>query len=209
MSKTKSRRARRTSRETTKHVDVMSQFSTAFANPAAAAVGAAIGGIVPWFAREVAHGELAAQWGSDRTMAVVDLVIVLGCVLFSMTTVYGFGRAAFGNARKAAGFVMALEGVMLVTHGNIALVALVVLVTINAVTTGCVIALAHDKTNRRRADDQRRSATRASNRAVRASAVRPARVDASTDSVVDAEVVSYTPAPTAARGRGHVRLVAS
>ena len=167
------RRARRSSRAATsaaRQVDIITQLKTAVGNPLAAALGAAIGGIVPWFAREVAHGELApAVSAGDWKIAALDLAIVLGCVAFSLVTVYGFGRAAVGDARKAVGFCLALEGVMLVTHGRTATVALVALILINAVTTGCVIALARAATQRRSDADARRSATRASNRTARKS----------------------------------------
>jgi hypothetical protein len=170
-SKTKKRRASksRTGDGAARVVDIISQLKTAARNPLAAVLGAAIGGIVPWFAREIAHGELAPAVSSgDYRMAAIDLAIVLGCVAFSMVTVYGFGRAAVGDPRKAVGFCLALEGVMLVAHGRPATVALVALVLINAVTTGCTIAMARSATQKRSEADDRRSATRAGNRAARA-----------------------------------------
>jgi len=169
--RTKKRRASksRTGAGAARVVDIISQLKTAARNPLAAVLGAAIGGIVPWFAREIAHGELAPAVSSgDYRMAAIDLAIVLGCVAFSMVTVYGFGRAAVGDPRKAVGFCLALEGVMLVAHGRPATVALVALVLINAVTTGCTIAMARSATQKRNEADRRRSATRSGNRAARA-----------------------------------------
>ncbi len=152
-------------------VDIISQLRTAAGNPLAAVLGAAIGGIVPWFAREIAHGELApAVAAGNWQAAALDLAIVLGCVAFSLVTVYGFGLSAVGDRRKAVGFCLALEGVMLVAHGRPATVALVGLILINAITTGCVIALARAATQRRGEADARRSATRAGNRARKAGA---------------------------------------
>jgi hypothetical protein len=142
-------------------IDVVTQLEVAVGNPLAATLGAAIGGIVPWFGREIAHGELATRWYADP-----KLIVVAGCVLFSVATVYAFGRAAFGSPRKAAGFVAALEGVMLISHGWIGVVALCVLIAINAIANGCTIALARDATRRRREADARRSATRARRRGV-------------------------------------------
>jgi hypothetical protein len=107
------------------------------------------------------------------------LLVIVGCCLFSMLTVYKFGLAAFSDRRKAIGFVLALEGVMLVSRGATSLWALAILVAINAIANGCAIALAHDATRRRGEADQRRSATRARNRdAARAEAaeVEPAAV---------------------------------
>ncbi len=152
--KTRRRRRPRTT-EATRPVDVVSQLETAFKDPLAAALGGILGGIVPWFGRELAHGEIAAAWYADP-----KLIVIAGCMLFSMLSVYTFGRATFGNPRKALGFVAALEGVMLVSHGRIGIVALCVLIAINAIANGCTIALARAATIRRREADARRSATR-------------------------------------------------
>jgi hypothetical protein len=170
MSKSKKTRAGRRGagrpeRDLAGRVDVISQLECAVRRPRAALLGAAIGGAVPWFARELAHGELPAAWASGGRAACAAMVLViLGCCAFSMLTVYKFGLAAFGDRRKAAGFVLALEGVMLVSGGATSAWALALLVAINAVANGCAIALAHDATCRRRGADERRSATRARNR---------------------------------------------
>jgi hypothetical protein len=95
---------------------------------------------------------------------MVMLTVVLGCACFSAISVYKFGKAAFGDTRKALGFVLALEGVMLVSHGVTSTVALAVLVLINAIANGSVIALSRDATRRQRETDARRAATRARNR---------------------------------------------
>jgi hypothetical protein len=58
---------------------------------------------------------------------------------------------------------------MLVSHGMTSAVALMVLVLINAMGNGSVIALARDATRRKRAADARGAATRATNRAGSAS----------------------------------------
>lgn len=162
MSKTRRRRNRNRT-QARPELDVVTQLQSAWRHPGAAALGAAIGGIVPWFAREIAHRELPGALASgNRWLTAAELVVVAGCALFSVLTVYKFGRAAFGSdARKAAGFCAALEGVMLVTSGTIGLVALLVLVAINAIVNGCSIALAHEATVRRRDADARRQATRA------------------------------------------------
>lgn len=123
-----------------------------------------IGGAIPWFARTLAHDEIPDAWASSHTLAGVMVAVVLGCAVFSALTVYKFGRAAFGDVRKAIGFVLALEGVMLVSHGTTSTVALALLIAINALANGSVIALARDATRRRVEADARRSATRARNR---------------------------------------------
>jgi hypothetical protein len=145
--------------------DIVTQLEVAFRNPHAAAIGAVIGGLVPWFGRTLAHGEIQGTWSSNRPLALAMVAVVLGCGAFSGLSVYKFGRAAFGDPRKALGFVLALEGVMLVSHGMTSAVALMVLVLINAVGNGSVIALARDATRRKRDSDARGAATRARTRA--------------------------------------------
>ena len=148
--------------------DVVTQLECAVRNPHAALIGAVIGGLVPWFGRTLAHDQVPAAWSTGNTvLALVMVAVVLGCALFSALSVYKFGRAAFGDSRKALGFVLALEGVMLVSHGATSTVALAVLILINAVANGSVIALARDATRRQREADARRVATRARTRAGR------------------------------------------
>ena len=161
--------------------DIVTQLECAARNPQAALLGALIGGIVPWFARTLAHDQVPAAWSAGhRSIAMLMIAVVLGCACFSAISVYKFGRAAFGDARKALGFVLALEGVMLVSTGATSVVALVVLIAINAIANGSVIALARDATKRRCEADVRRSATRSRNRvgAVTASAPLKARIPA-------------------------------
>jgi hypothetical protein len=146
-------------------VDIVTQLEVAIKNPHAAVIGALIGGLVPWFGRTLAHGEIQGTWTSNRPLALAMMAVVLGCGVFSGLSVYKFGRAAFGDPRKAMGFVLALEGVMLVSHGLTSAVALGVLVLINAVSNGSVIALARDATRRKRDSDARGAATRARTRA--------------------------------------------
>jgi len=152
--------------------DIVTQLEVAIKNPHAAAIGAVIGGLVPWFGRTLAHGEIQGTWSSNRPLALAMVAVVLGCGCFSGLSVYKFGRAAFGDERKALGFVLALEGVMLVSHGVTSAVALGVLILINAVSNGSVIALARDATRRKREAAARGAATRATNR-TRAPAPRP------------------------------------
>jgi hypothetical protein len=145
--------------------DVVTQLECAIRNPHAALIGALIGGLVPWFGRTLAHDQIPSAWAAGNQGLVLTLIaVVLGCALFSALSVYKFGKAAFGDSRKALGFVLALEGVMLVSTGATSTVALAVLILINAVANGSVIALARDATQRRCAADARRAATRARSR---------------------------------------------
>ena len=203
----KSRRARRESAATT--VDIVSQLECAVRRPQATLIGALVGGLVPWFARTLAHEEIPAAWSAGSLpLALVMIAVVLGCACFSALSVYKFGRATFGDDRKAIGFTLALEGVMLVSHGATSAVALAVLVLINALGNGATIALARDATCRRREADARRAATRARSRSSAPAARAPAAAPRSarpgtpglvkvprwnplpTDDAVDAEIVS-------------------
>ncbi len=160
----RSRRNRRfrTTADRSAAVDVVSQLECAVRRPQATLVGALVGGLVPWFARTLAHDQLPTAWSAGNLgLAAVMLAVVLGCACFSAITVYKFGRATFGDARKALGFVLAIEGVMLVSTGATSAVALAALIAINAVANGSAIALARDATCRRREADARRAAARA------------------------------------------------
>jgi len=166
MSKSKKRSKRfRGTTDRSATTDVVTQLECAIRNPHAAAIGAVIGGLVPWFGRTLAHEEIPSAWsGGNHGLALVMVAVVLGCACFSAISVYKFGRAAFGDSHKALGFVLALEGVMLVSHGTTSGVALAVLIAINAVANGSVIALSRDPTRRQSNADVRRAATRARNR---------------------------------------------
>ncbi len=159
-------KSRRGTSDRSATTDVVTQLECAFRNPHAAAIGAVVGGLVPWFGRTLAHEEIPSTWSAGHHgFAMAMIAVVLGCGLFSGLSVYKFGKAAFGDARKALGFVLALEGVMLVSTGATSAVALAVLILINAVANGSVIALARDATRRRCEADARRAATRARSRA--------------------------------------------
>jgi len=146
-------------------VDLLTQVQIATRHPSAALFGALLGGIVPLFARELAHDQLPAAWAAGDRLAWILLAVIAGCAVFSVLTVYKFGLAAFGDPRKAVGFVVAMEGVMLVSRGTTSLLALATLIAVNAIANGCVIALGREATLRRQEADGRRSRTRAQHRA--------------------------------------------
>jgi hypothetical protein len=159
MSKRKSRRV--TDRSAT--VDIVSQLECALHRPQATLIGALVGGLVPWFARTLAHEEVPAVWSAgNHGLALVMIAVVLGCACFSAITVYKFGKATFGDHRKAVGFTLALEGVMLVSHGATSAVALITLIAINALANGSAIALAREATCKKREAAARATATRRS-----------------------------------------------
>jgi hypothetical protein len=185
--------------------DVVTQLECAIRNPHAAAIGAVIGGLIPWFGRTLAHDEIPSTWsGGNHGFALAMIAVVLGCACFSALSVYKFGRAAFGDPRKALGFVLALEGVMLVSHGATSAVALAVLIVINAVANGSVIALSRDATRRRCEADARRAATRARNRA----AARGTEQPSSEPAEAPACPAPATTATEAPRARRSVRVPA-
>jgi hypothetical protein len=202
----KSTRSRRAS-DRSATTDIVTQLECAIRRPQATLIGALVGGIVPWFARTLAHDQLPAAWASGNSaLAMILLAVVIGCALFSAITVYKFGQATFGDTRKAIGFVAAIEGVMLVSTGATSNVALVVLIAINALANGSAIALAREATCKRRDADLRRAATRSRSRgpAQVVAAPRAPRADrapavvkvprwsvaAADDTVIDAEIVS-------------------
>lgn len=161
-----SRRSRRANTDRSATTDIVTQLECAVRRPQATLIGALVGGIVPWFARTLAHGEVPAAWSrGSHGLALVMIAVVLGCACFSAITVYKFGKATFNDTRKALGFVLAIEGVMLVSTGTTSAVALAVLIAINALSNGSSIALARDATCKRRESAARSAATRARKRA--------------------------------------------
>jgi len=197
------KKSKRVARKTSKTVDrsattdVVSQLECAIKNPHAALMGAVIGGLVPWFGRTLAHDQIPSAWSSGSTsLAIVMLAVVIGCGIFSGLSVYKFGKAAFGDSKKAFGFVLALEGVMLVSHGATSAIALAVLIGINAIANGSVIALAREATNKKRAAVVKSAATRAARsrtvRTIEAPASRPAPAVEATMvfDLADVEIIS-------------------
>jgi uncharacterized membrane protein (UPF0136 family) len=117
-----------------KTVGVIGQVRVALKNPVALVLGALLGGFVPVATYFVAHGE--AQGFSLAT------VLVLGGLVYSAKTVWAWGRLAFGCVWKATGFVLLVEGVMVTSKTpGLAVAALCYLVAINAIATGCLLAL--------------------------------------------------------------------
>ena len=203
MSKAKktARRTRRANADKSATTDVVTQLECAIRRPQATLIGALVGGIVPWFARTLAHDQLPAAWSAGNTpLAMVMLAVVLGCAVFSAITVYKFGRATFGCVKKAFGFVAAIEGVMLVSTGVTSHIALLVLILINALANGSAIALAREAACKRREAAARASTTRARRRSQavtppvdassKAFSAKAPRARAEIAHVIDAEVVS-------------------
>jgi len=102
-------------------------------------LGFLLGGFVPTASYIVAHHELV----SDKPLYFQPaLLLVLGGLLYSAKTVYEWGCNAFSNKMKAFGFVVLLEGVMILsTTPAIAIMALLYLAMINGISTGCNLSL--------------------------------------------------------------------
>src|SRR5882757_9919598 len=114
---------------------IISQINIAARNPLPAVIGALLGALVPSATFMVGHYELTS-WTEPKAL------IVLGGLVFSALTVFRWGRLAFGSPVKALGFVILAEGVMtFCSTAWLSLVALGYLVLINAIATGCTIAL--------------------------------------------------------------------
>ena len=98
-------------------------------------LGFLLGGFVPLASFFVAHYELSATAPLYTQKA---LYLVLGGLAYSAKTVWQWGRIAFQNALKAAGFVVLLEGVMVTSQiAWLSVAALVYLMVINGIATGC------------------------------------------------------------------------
>jgi len=114
-------------------------------NRLATLIGFLFGGFVPVAIFFVGH-RAGFRWevGAPPTL-------IVGGLLFSAQTVYQWARLAFGQAAKAVGFCVLLEGVMVTTEIHwLAVVALGYLVVINGIATGCQISLGASGTQRRR-----------------------------------------------------------
>lgn len=118
---------------------IVGQVQTALKaeNRLATFLGALLGAIVPVATFTVAHS--LTSW--RELMAL----LVVGGLLYSGTTVYQWGRLAFGSWYKALGFTVLLEGVMTFSHGWLSGTALGYLVAINAIATGATLALGAPK----------------------------------------------------------------
>jgi hypothetical protein len=101
-------------------------------------LGALLGVVVPFLTFRTAHSELDL---SDQLWTQPAAWFVLGGLLFSAVTVYGWGALAFRHRGKALGFVVLLEGTMVTSHTPwLAVVALIYLCGINGVATACNLA---------------------------------------------------------------------
>ncbi len=118
---------KKTSKTTTaKDYSILSQLRALRGQRLATVTGAIIGAVVPVLVYRIAHhhaAESPALW-----------LIVAGGLLFSASSVYGWGMRLFGNAwYKAGGFTLLLELSTVFVKGWESKLALSVLILINAV----------------------------------------------------------------------------
>jgi VIT1/CCC1 family predicted Fe2+/Mn2+ transporter len=117
-------------------------------NRLATLLGFTLGGFVPLASFFVAHYELTA---ATHLYMQPSLYLVLGGLAYSAKTVWQWGKIAFQNAFKAAGFVVLLEGVMVSSHiAWLSIAALVYLMGINGVATGCNLTTGASESGRTR-----------------------------------------------------------
>lgn len=98
--------------------------------------GFLVGGIVPLGTYLIAHYEVTAY---TDPMAL----LILGGLMFSLITVYGWGKKAFNDSvTKALGFVVLIEGIMVFSNiAWLSVMCLVYLIAINGIATGVQLAL--------------------------------------------------------------------
>lgn len=125
--------------------DIITQINLALGKGyrLAAVIGALTGGGVTYCTHAMARGDLATTpWVSGHYAWFLGrLALVIGGLLFSIVTTYGFGRSAFGSGWLAVGFLVIMDGVMVASsQPSLEWFATGLLIAIEAVTTGCTVA---------------------------------------------------------------------
>lgn len=118
-----------------KSLGVVDQVRIACKNPLPTVIGALIGALVPFATYQVAHHDLnlSAPWS-------LPMLLVVGGLVYSATTVAQWGRLAFASWYKAVGFTVLVEGIMVGSGQEwLSVVALCYLCTINAIATGVTL----------------------------------------------------------------------
>lgn len=120
-------------------MNILEQWRSARHHPVAALLGALLGGFVPLAAYRTVHYDITMTQPRDLLHPLV--AVVAACLLFSVRTVWQWGRAAFAERMKAACLVVAIEGMMVCSPTPwLAQLALLYLICINAVATACILA---------------------------------------------------------------------
>ncbi len=126
-------------RRSRKRLGVIDQIRRSFERGSRLATfsGMILGGFVPVGSFVVCHYELPHAEGWRR---VALLTLIGGGLLFSAKSVWQWSAAAFADPWKASGFVVLLEGIMVIsgTRG-LSFAALGLLVAINGIATGVIL----------------------------------------------------------------------
>ncbi len=106
-------------------------------NALGSVLGALAGGLVPVASYYVAHTEMDLH----NDPFSVFTAIVIGCLVYSASSVFQFGVQAFHSRWKAFGFVVLTEGILVFSAQTwLALTCLAYLVVINAVNSAVNIS---------------------------------------------------------------------
>jgi len=122
--------------------------------------GCILGGFVPIVVFFTSHSK-AIQEATSIQQILMDysylMILIIGGLAFSATSVYRWAYQAFGNSWvKAAGFVVLVEGTLTLSpNPYLAWAALVYLVIINAIATGTTLALAQGEHNKAKYQETR------------------------------------------------------
>lgn len=126
-------------RRTRKPLGVIGQIRRSFQQGSrlATVTGLILGGFVPVGSFVVCHSELPHVEGWRRLALVI---LIGGGLLFSAKSVWQWSAAAFGDRWKASGFVVLLEGIMVISSTRgLSFAALGLLVAINGIATGVIL----------------------------------------------------------------------
>lgn len=118
--------------------DIVSQVRVALDSRyrLAAIIGILFGAFVPFATFSIAHFEIGTDYW--RWLSLLPL----GGLMYSATTVYGWGKQAFASGFKALGFTILLEGVMTFSSLEwLSYISLGYLIVINGVATGTQLVL--------------------------------------------------------------------
>lgn len=124
------------------HSEVVETIKVAFhsRNIVWTGFGLVFGGWAPLASYIIAHIELQGNYQNYKSAMLV------GALLFSAPTVYQWFKEVFNSAVKAFGLVVLLEGVMCFSSTVwLGLSALLLLMVINGIQSGCNMALRREK----------------------------------------------------------------
>lgn len=132
--------SRKSRSRTNKPLGVVEQVRAALHPRArlATLLGALLGGFVPVASYVIAHQEIPQ---ADGLRLATLILLAAGGLLFSAKSVYGWSKLAFQSGGKSLGFCTLVEGVMIISKTPwLALAALGVLISINAISAGCTLS---------------------------------------------------------------------